>query len=366
MILSIGFAPKFGSKRTISCQSTTSIIMYGYFYNPSLRSMTWILRSVLGFSRRFYHPNEHYTRRTSTSASKTRLILCFDLVIHSHGFKIIHIRDSILQSRSSHHSIEKTRFIRRILIACCTKWHFPFDQGTRQEPIRSRAESASRDTHFFSKESQRRQVKSKGEKTTTLLLCHIRFDWTERQTDSHKEITRITAMSSTALPMGDEAKKRKVFSAQNPRHNHHGMAGGKPILNPRLFLLVACLWPLAILALFASSAPGANPNVQADIPITSEQQQQLDQEHNNKHKFDKFEVRKLLDRVDVMGYGPTHPRVAFVVVGQTPEQLIKTTKSIFLNTEYNRIFVVVAVLDDASGGNESLTKKLHKIEKASK
>jgi len=72
-----------------------------------------------------------------------------------------------------------------------------------------------------------------------------------------------------------------------------------------------------------------------------------------------------LDRVDVMGYGPTHPRVAFVVVGETKEQLIKSVKSIFMNTDLNRIFVVCAVLDDGKGEDPDLVKKLRKIEEGS-
>ena len=42
-------------------------------------------------------------------------------------------------------------------------------------------------------------------------------------------------------------------------------------------------------------------------------------------------LRKLLDRVDVVGYGPTHPRVAAVVVGDSSdsEKVITTVESIF-------------------------------------
>ncbi len=165
-------------------------------------------------------------------------------------------------------------------------------------------------------------------------------------------------MSSATLPMGDEGKKkkRKTFNAQNPRNK----GPAKPILNPRIFLLVACLWPLAILALFASSAPGADR--QSPPGVSSEVEAAADK----KNHFDRFEMRKLLDRVDVMGYGPTHPRVAFVVVGETQEQLTKSVKSIFLNTELSRIFVVVAVLDDGKGEDPTLVKKLRKIEKSSK
>ena len=165
--------------------------------------------------------------------------------------------------------------------------------------------------------------------------------------------------------MGDEGKdkKRAIFGAKNPRNK--GIGPGRLAVNPRLILLVACLWPLAILALFASSAPGKdNFQSPSGAQISPGALESTDQ---NKHfELNRFEMRKLLDRVDVMGYGPTHPRVAFVVVGETKEQLIKSVKSIFTNTDLNRIFVVCAVLDDGKGQDPDLVKKLRKIEKGSK
>jgi hypothetical protein len=42
-----------------------------------------------------------------------------------------------------------------------------------------------------------------------------------------------------------------------------------------------------------------------------------------------FQFRKFLDRVDVMGYGPTHPRVAVVVVGDDRAKILASVESIF-------------------------------------
>ena len=158
---------------------------------------------------------------------------------------------------------------------------------------------------------------------------------------------------------------RKAYAAQNARRK--GMPGqGKNVLNPRLFLLVACLWPLALLALFASSAPGKSGSSSSSTGAVVSPEAVESGNHNKHFELDRFEMRKLLDRVDVMGYGPTHPRVAFVVVGETKEQLIKSVKSIFMNTDLNRIFVVCAVLDDGKGEDHDLERRLRKIEKGSK
>ena len=80
----------------------------------------------------------------------------------------------------------------------------------------------------------------------------------------------------------------------------------------RIFLLLACLWPMFILALFAASAPhhDADPNSPShDIRGGLQRTTSI-------AVGDKFlSVKNILDRVDILGYGPTHPRVAVVVVG---------------------------------------------------
>jgi len=160
------------------------------------------------------------------------------------------------------------------------------------------------------------------------------------------------------LPMGDEGKerKRKTFRVENPR-NKSMASPGQLVKNPRLCLIVACLWPFAILALFASSAPGREHSSSQGAVLSPETVAAEAADRANR-----FELRKILDRVDVMGYGPTHPRVAFVVVGETKEALIESVESVFSNTDLNRIFVVCAVLDDGNGEDQGLVKELRNIE----
>ena len=199
----------------------------------------------------------------------------------------------------------------------------------------------------------------------------------------------------TTIPLGgDESKdpsKKKVYGGNN-NNNNTGTAGrdGKPrksrrkqhnntygnnggnmpglqqvLQNPGLMLMFACFWPLAILALFASSSTGVGSSLEgggggAEVsPLVAVT--------DNLEKLDKFEIRKVLDRVDVMGYGPTHPRVAFVVVSETKEALVESVKSIFDTTDWNRIFVVFAVLDDGTTEDDpDLVASLESVEKESK
>lgn len=128
----------------------------------------------------------------------------------------------------------------------------------------------------------------------------------------------------------NHGKKNKI------RDNPMGMGSPQQLfMNPRLFLLVACLWPLVVLALFTASAPGQKDSraVVSDPSALSQQESSI---ANNKNGFN---LRNVLDRVDIMGYGPTHPRVAFVVVGEDRNALIQSIESIFSNTDMKRIFI---------------------------
>lgn len=164
---------------------------------------------------------------------------------------------------------------------------------------------------------------------------------------------------NVGLPMVDvddkKDRRRNVASAMNHRNrNNDPMIPAQWFKNPRTLLLLACLWPLAIMALFAASTPGQQTSSGVVSP-----------ESVANNKFSHFNWRNVLDRVDVMGYGPTHPRVAFVVVGETKEGIIESVKSIFSNTDMNRIFVICAVLDDGKGEDLALVHKLRKIENGS-
>jgi hypothetical protein len=86
---------------------------------------------------------------------------------------------------------------------------------------------------------------------------------------------------------------------------------------------------------------------------------------------DKFlNVKNILDRVDVMGYSPTHPRIAVVIVGdgEQPDhdrdRLKATVESVFRHTDLNRVFVVVVVVDGADKDSD-LVKDLAMIDSGS-
>lgn len=106
-----------------------------------------------------------------------------------------------------------------------------------------------------------------------------------------------------------------------------------------ILLAVACFWPLALIALLSASAPHVE-----DVPLHAGTAAAPNSGLSITTKL-RSNLRNVLDRVDVMGYGPTHPRVAFAVVGDDPEQLVTTVESIFSKTDLNRIFVVTVVLD---------------------
>jgi hypothetical protein len=167
-------------------------------------------------------------------------------------------------------------------------------------------------------------------------------------------------------------KKNKI------RDNNNPMGMGSPqqlFLNPRLLLLVACLWPMVVIALFAASAPGQHDSSSSQSAVSDpaaalsggaaafEESSSIAAGTTNMSGG--FNLRNVLDRVDIMGYGPTHPRVAFVVVGQDRNALIQSIESIFSNTDMKRIFIIVAVLD-GHVEDPKLVKKLHKIENGSK
>jgi hypothetical protein len=109
----------------------------------------------------------------------------------------------------------------------------------------------------------------------------------------------------------------------------------------RLFLAVACLWPLCLLALFAASAPhvrsgdgSVGGGGGAAVGPGSSSRRQLG-----------LQFRNILDRVDVMGYGPTHPRVAFALVGTDLADLETSVDSIFAHTDRNRLFIITVVVE---------------------
>lgn len=146
-----------------------------------------------------------------------------------------------------------------------------------------------------------------------------------------------------------------VVPTPNSKRNSKQMGGPDSAFRARLFLAVACLWPLFILALFAASAPRIDMQPQQQQSSSSSSLLAADA-NSLQNKF-----LNVLDRVDILGYGPTHPRVAVIVVGDHPQHLLKTVENVFLNTDMNRLFVVCVVLE----GHEEdaqLVQAFHKMD----
>lgn len=101
-----------------------------------------------------------------------------------------------------------------------------------------------------------------------------------------------------------------------PSHlRRRGNKGNDEGKSSRLILMVAFFWPLLMLVYYGFATPPPR--------TTSDGSAQVDVVNPG------LSFRKLLDRVDIMGYGPTHPRVAVVVVGNDSKQILSTVKSVF-------------------------------------
>lgn len=110
--------------------------------------------------------------------------------------------------------------------------------------------------------------------------------------------------------------------ASLPTQNRHpGPAPMSDATKARLFLALACFWPIFILAMFAASAPQLK-----DVRMRP---RELLDKKNEINKDVRFNFRKILDRVDVMGYGPTHPRIAVVIVGDDNHEILSSVGSLF-------------------------------------
>lgn len=87
----------------------------------------------------------------------------------------------------------------------------------------------------------------------------------------------------------------------------------------RLFLALACFWPLLLMVLFIGNEPTATESNDGSSPSAA-----IRKVINPGLSF-----RKYMDRVDVMGYGPTHPRVAVVIVGDDRAKILSSVESVF-------------------------------------
>jgi hypothetical protein len=130
----------------------------------------------------------------------------------------------------------------------------------------------------------------------------------------------------------------------------HEFSGSGADMKARLFLCVACLWPLWILALYGASAPPVDHS--HNLPAVVKEQSKL------------TNLRNVLDRVDIMGYGPTHPRVAVVLVGDDREAIVRSVESVIKNTDLNRLFLICVIMDGHSE-DEALIEELKLLDSGS-
>lgn len=111
---------------------------------------------------------------------------------------------------------------------------------------------------------------------------------------------------TTPKAPGARGRKKKVYDPT-----------GSDSSKARLLLAFVCVWPLILTAILSGNADRPHDLSKKNNTETAEKPA--------------LRLRKLLDRVDVVGYGPTHPRVAAVVVGDSSdsEKVITTVESIF-------------------------------------
>jgi hypothetical protein len=156
-----------------------------------------------------------------------------------------------------------------------------------------------------------------------------------------------------SVEMGSKSKLRSGGGALKDTMSNDSMKA-------KLFLFVACLWPIWVLALFAASSPNQDLASNGGIRKTRKEVV-LDAA---KQMVDPVHLRNVLDRVDIMGYGPTHPRLGLVIVGgsahsgsgeegedpvrmtnEEVESLVSTVESVYRNTDLNRIFLICVMID---------------------
>ena len=83
----------------------------------------------------------------------------------------------------------------------------------------------------------------------------------------------------------------------------------------RLFLGLACVWPLILLSILSSSSTSGGPRPHFNASAIADKPA--------------LRFRKYLDRVDIVGYGPTHPRVAVVIVADDAQDVVSSVESVF-------------------------------------
>jgi hypothetical protein len=143
-----------------------------------------------------------------------------------------------------------------------------------------------------------------------------------------------------------------IKSTKIRRSNGHHDHNNTPLV-ARFLLVFACFWPLLLFLFYSSTnVPNNETPNESDLSTTKSRRATSDIA---------WKFRDILDRVDIMGYGPTHPRVAVVIVGDNKDNLKLTIESVFANTDTNRIFLAVVVADGIPD-DPALTESLKKFD----
>ena len=189
---------------------------------------------------------------------------------------------------------------------------------------------------------------------------------------------------------------RQLSSSTSPYAPSPPIRGNEQVQIARLLLAMACFWPLLFL-LIPPSSSRSNVALLSTGMVDTMDSHSLSQhiksmERKTHDKIDKLrsitsskisakkeylrkEMKSLLRRTDVVGYGASKPRVAVVVVVPTPtktnykiseeEELLagalEAVESIFRTTDRNRIFIVTVVMD-GRGKVGSFEAKLQDID----
>jgi hypothetical protein len=146
-----------------------------------------------------------------------------------------------------------------------------------------------------------------------------------------------------------------INSSRIRRPNGHELHPSASV-TARLLLIVACIWPILLFLFFGTTTTTDHLRNSTAGYYESDTVTSPRISTNIALKF-----RDVLDRVDIMGYGPTHPRVAVVIVGDNKDNLVLTLESVFAYTDVSRIFLAV-VVGDGIADDPALTQTLKKID----
>ena len=178
---------------------------------------------------------------------------------------------------------------------------------------------------------------------------------------------------------------RNTYSRRAPINNEQ-------VQIARLILAIACFWPLLFLLIPPSTSKSHIALLSTDMDAQSFSQHIKSIEQRTHNKIDNLrykvsnnisakkdyirnEMKSLLKRTDVVGYGKSQPRVAVVVVvppattdnykiieeNELLNGALKAVESVFRTTDRNRIFVVTVVMD-GRGKTGTFESKLQDID----